>query len=146
MKNAWITKDQPGLLTANIWEETGEIFNVRPSVKRKKIEKQYYVMIFDFTELVKRLSGKALETFTLLTERAEYGTNRVELSSGFRKTLSSKMSTPVQNISKYIKEIKDKDLIRHIEYDDWIINPTIVWKGDLNNKCDAEDYWNRLLD
>ena len=115
----WVSKEDLEILDASISKETGEILDIRSRYKRIKLDSKF-IMVFDLRQIAERISGKSLVAFTLLVDKAGFGSNAniVDLSSGFKKMLSVELNTSPQNVSKYLKDIKDKDLVRLVDYEE----------------------------
>ena len=141
----WVSKEDLEILDASISKETGEILDIRSRYKRIKLDSKF-IMVFDLRQIAERISGKSLVAFTLLVDKAGFGSNAniVDLSSGFKKMLSVELNTSPQNISKYLKEIKDKDLVRLVDYDNYMINPELLWKGNIADREEAILKWSQL--
>ena len=58
--------------------------------------------------------------------------------------LSVELNTSPQNVSKYLKDIKDKDLVRLVDYDNYMINPELLWKGNIADREEAILKWSQL--
>ena len=141
----WVSKEDLEILDASISKETGEILDIRSRYKRIKLDSKF-IMVFDLRQIAERISGKSLVAFTLLVDKAGFGSNAniVDLSSGFKKMLSVELNTSPQNVSKYLKDIKDKDLVRLVEYDNYMVNPELLWKGNIVDREEAILKWSQL--
>ena len=141
----WVSKEDLEILDASISKETGEILDIRSRYKRIKLDSKF-IMVFDLRQIAERISGKSLVVFTLLVDKAGFGSNAniVDLSSGFKKMLSVELNTSPQNVSKYLKDIKDKDLVRLVDYDNYMINPELLWKGNIADREEAILKWSQL--
>ena len=141
----WVSKEDLEILDASISKETGEILDIRSRYKRIKLDSKF-IMVFDLRQIAERISGKSLVAFTLLVDKARFGSNAniVDLSSGFKKMLSVELNTSPQNVSKYLKDIKDKDLVRLVDYDNYMINPELLWKGNIADREEAILKWSQL--
>lgn len=141
----WVSKEDLEILDASISKETGEILDIRSRYKRIKLDSKF-IMVFDLRQIAERISGKSLVAFTLLVDKAGFGSNAniVDLSSGFKKMLSVELNTSPQNVSKYLKDIKDKDLVRLVDYDNYMINPELLWKGNIADREEAILKWSQL--
>ena len=141
----WVSKEDLEILDASISKETGEILDIRSRYKRIKLDSKF-IMVFDLRQIAERISGKSLVAFTLLVDKAGFGSNAniVDLSSGFKKMLSVELNTSPQNISKYLKDIKDKDLVGLVDYDNYMINPELLWKGNIADREEAILKWSQL--
>ena len=126
-------------------KEDLEILDIRSRYKRIKLDSKF-IMVFDLRQIAERISGKSLVAFTLLVDKAGFGSNAniVDLSSGFKKMLSVELNTSPQNVSKYLKDIKDKDLVRLVDYDNYMINPELLWKGNIADREEAILKWSQL--
>ena len=141
----WVSKEDLEILDASISKETGEILDIRSRYKRIKLDSKF-IVVFDLRQIAERISGKSLVAFTLLVDKAGFGSNAniVDLSSGFKKMLSVELNTSPQNVSKYLKDIKDKDLVRLVDYDNYMINPELLWKGNIADREEAILKWSQL--
>ena len=141
----WVSKEDLEILDASMSKETGEILDIRSRYKRIKLDSKF-IMVFDLRQIAERISGKSLVAFTLLVDKAGFGSNAniVDLSSGFKKMLSVELNTSPQNVSKYLKDIKDKDLVRLVDYDNYMINPELLWKGNIADREEAILKWSQL--
>ena len=141
----WVSKEDLEILDASISKETGEILDIRSRYKRIKLDSKF-IMVFDLRQIAERISGKSLVAFTLLVDKAGFGSNAniVDLSSGFKKMLSVELNTSPQNVSKYLKDIKDQDLVRLVDYDTYMINPELLWKGNIADREEAILKWSQL--
>ena len=141
----WVSKEDLEILDASISKETGEILDIGSRYKRIKLDSKF-IMVFDLRQIAERISGKSLVAFTLLVDKAGFGSNAniVDLSSGFKKMLSVELNTSPQNVSKYLKDIKDKDLVRLVDYDNYMINPELLWKGNIADREEAILRWSQL--
>ena len=141
----WVSKEDLEILDASISKETGEILDIRSRYKRIKLDSKF-IMVFDLRQIAERISGKSLVAFTLLVDKAGFGSNAniVDLSSGFKKMLSVELNTSPQNVSKYLKDIKDKYLVRLVDYDNYMINPELLWKGNIADREEAILKWSQL--
>lgn len=141
----WISKEDLNLVDATVSRETGEILDIRTRYRKIKSDLKF-IMVFDLRQIAEKISGKSLVAFTLLVDKAGYGANAniVDLSSGFKKMLSVELSTSPQNISKYLRDIKKEDLIRPVDYDNYMVNPELLWKGNVVDRDEAILKWRSL--
>lgn len=143
-------KTRTNIETGEILESTEESLKSSIILKLKKCKYHYTMLISEHSdELYQLITGKTLRAFNILCNRIQdYPSNKVELSKGCRMELSRVLNIAApSNISKILKELKDKDLLRPLnELEDlWMINPYFVWKGDISVYQDYVDIWNSLL-
>lgn len=129
-------------------ESTGEILleeiETSTSLRKPKTDISFY-MGFRFFDLVNLLRGKALLVLAYLVEyELKYDSNTIQISPGCRKKLIAKTGIPASNLSNYLKELKEKGILREAGYDDWMVNPEFIWKGSIVRREDALLLWEKL--
>lgn len=136
-------------LTGEILEEIESTYQGREFIKNRKAKVHFIMFIEEnYNELCKLVTGKAHQAFGLLCRRIQnYPSNSVDLSQSCRAYLQKNLEIKSKtNVSKILRELKDKDLLRAIpeEPGTWMINPNFAWKGSVAEYEDYLDYWDSL--
>lgn len=100
----------------------------------------YYSSFIDFLAPYFELkSEKAKDLCCMLCCMAEYNTGRVDISTASRIKICEKMGINNDNLSTYIKMLKEKQiLIPDEKYKGvFIINPYMFWKGENKLRTDV---------
>jgi len=68
-----------------------------------------------------------------MCQNAEFNTGRVAITVGKRKEIMQKLDIGTNSISAYLKKMKELKIITGKD-GEYMINPKIFWKGDLNTR------------
>ena len=103
----------------------------------------------NYQELCKLIVGKTHQAVGLLCTRIQdYPVNSVDLSQNCRAYLQKNLEINSKtNLSKILKELKDKDLLRPIPSEPglWMINPNYMFRGKMKDYESYRDSWNQLV-
>lgn len=114
--------------------ETGEIQVVETSktFTTKVNSETFYMTFLEFAGPILGLNPSACRDLLVkMLDMAEYNTGKVSLSTAARKRLCEELKVTNNSITNYLKKLKDSKLISG-EKGEFIINPQIFWKGELN--------------
>jgi len=119
--------------TQHVDPATGEIMMTETKKLHKvvtKSEDRFFQVYYETLASVYQLKyADDLKLLIKLAELAEWNTGRVLLPATVREDVCTSLQIHTTNLSKSIKRLKEKDLIQG-ERGDFIINPSIFWKGE----------------
>lgn len=118
---------------------TGEIITVE-NEKTYSFEvnkDEFYMTYIDFIAPFFNLkSAVAKSLMVALCMKSDFNDGRVYLVGDNRAEIAKLASIPETNLSKYLKELVDNNLIAKLSRGTYRINPQIFWKGE--NKARVE--------
>jgi len=123
--------------TQHVDEETGQlIVTTIEKVHTIKVNEEgffmtYISMLRPFYQLEHLADVKLI---VKLCELAEFNTGKVSISTAKRKELCDELNISTSNFSKYIKRLKDKELISGGQ-GEWTVSPALFWKGDRKTRA-----------
>lgn len=113
--------------------ETGEVTTIETakSFTRKIKEDNFYMVFFDFIGSMYGLKpDKVRDLLMWMCVHAEYNTGIVRLTTEDRKEVQKQLSVSNNQITNYLKKLKDLKLISG-KNGVFTINPQVFWKGEL---------------
>lgn len=123
--------------TQYVDEDTGQlIISTTEKVHKIKVtEDNFFMMYISYLQPIYNLEHLAdIKLLVKFCEIAEFNTGRVTLSIGRRAEICEELCLSSSNFSKYIKRLKDKNIITG-DRGEYLINPSIFWKGDKASRA-----------
>lgn len=116
--------------------ETGEMITIETSktFSKKTETDKFYMTFIDFAAPLFNLkSDTAKSVLCWMCNKVEYNTGKVHLTTNTRRELCAELEISSNTLTNTLKKLKDLNLISG-EKGDFIINPQILWKGDLQTR------------
>lgn len=124
-----IHRESVDTTTGEIMEfETQKIFT-----KKITAEKFYITFIEHVASLFNLKSDSAKNVLCWLCSNAEFNTGKIMLTTNMRRKLCDDLIISPNTLTNNLKKLKDLNLISG-EKGDFIINPKIFWKGDMQTR------------
>lgn len=123
--------------TQYVDEETGQLIVTTTSKthKIKVTEDNFFMTYITLLQPLYQLEHLAdMKLIVKFCELAEFNTGKVSLSTARRGEICEELELSTSNFSKYIKRLKDKQLITG-DKGEYEINPDIFWKGDRKSRA-----------
>ena len=116
--------------------ETGEVKTIETSkTSSQKIkEDNFYMTFIDYVAPFYNLkSDNARKLLVWMCEHAEFNTGKVSLTTKKRQEIAETINISSNTITNNLSVLKKAGLISG-EKGEFVINPQIFWKGDLNTR------------
>lgn len=83
---------------------------------------------------VKIKSVNSSKLIFALCDVLEKNTGVILLPSGIRKKICESLEINASNLSKYVKELENVDVIRKVANGVYFMNPLFIWKGSTESR------------